>query len=208
MPSLFPEFVMTIPDDQGYGFRPAKKEPAKVSTVPDDKEIKDYHTRLLSLARENNFQAFIGNPKGLMLDHLGYLFAGGGTLTRRYNRTCAIHDPAYDNIRHGISVTGNRYNIDYHENVYFVRPITEYDDLLDEAAQQHNCVASYADRIAKRQSRIFTMRETAHPEKSLMTIELSPDCRTVRQKYLAYNHPVHNRSMTEFIDRWMKQLNS
>lgn len=97
---------------------------------------------------------------------------------------------------------------EYHENVYFIRPITEYDDLLDEATQQHNCVASYADRIAKRQSRIFTMRETAHPEKSLVTIELSPDCRTVRQKYLAYNHPVHNKSMTEFIDRWMKQLNS
>lgn len=96
----------------------------------------------------------------------------------------------------------------YRENIYFVRPITEYNDLLDEARQQHNCVASYADMIVKKQTRIFTMRETAHPEKSLITIELSPDCRQVKQKYLAYNQPIRNKSMSEFIDRWMKQLNA
>ena len=76
---------------------------------------------------------------------------------------------------------------EYHENIYFIRPITDYNDLLDEAIQQDNCVASYASRIARGESRIFTMRETAHPEKSLVTIELSPDCKTIRQKYLARN---------------------
>ena len=97
---------------------------------------------------------------------------------------------------------------EYHENIYFIRPITEYNDLLDEAIQQDNCVASYANRIAAGQSRIFTMRETAHPERSLVTIELSPDCKTIRQKYLAHNQQIRNKSMTEFIERWYRQLNA
>lgn len=96
----------------------------------------------------------------------------------------------------------------YREKVYFVEPILDYDTLLDEANQQHNCVASYADSITKGESRIFTLRETAHPDKSLVTIELSPDCRTIRQKLLAYNQPIRNRSITEFIERWHRQLNA
>lgn len=97
---------------------------------------------------------------------------------------------------------------EYHENIYFIRPITDYNDLLDEAIQQDNCVASYANRIAAGQSRIFTMRETAHPERSLVTIELSPDCKTIRQKNLAHNHQIRNKSMTDFIERWHRQLNA
>lgn len=97
--------------------------------------------------------------------------------------------------------------MEYHEKVFFVRPITDYDDLLDEANQQHNCVASYWQYIAEGKSRVFTMRETAHPETSLITIELSPDCRTVKQKYLAYNQPIRNKAQSEFIERWLKQLN-
>lgn len=97
---------------------------------------------------------------------------------------------------------------DYSEKVYFIRAIRDYDELVDEARQQHNCVASYADRIAKGQSRIFTMRETANPDKSLITIELSPDLKTIRQKYLAYNQSIHNRSQSEFIERWIRQVNA
>ncbi len=95
---------------------------------------------------------------------------------------------------------------EYKESVYFIRSIRDYDDLLDEARQQHNCVASYADRIANGETRIFTMRETAHPEKSLVTVELSPDCRTIRQKYLARNHTIRNKSITEFLNRWIRQI--
>lgn len=96
----------------------------------------------------------------------------------------------------------------YREDIFFVRPITEYNDLLNEAIQQDNCVAAYADRIASGKSRIFTMRETAHPERSLVTIELSPDCRTIRQKYLARNQVIRNKAINDFIERWHKQLNA
>ena len=96
----------------------------------------------------------------------------------------------------------------YTERVYTVKPITDYDTLLDEARQQHNCVASYAEAIARGTSVICSMRETAHPEKSLVTIELSPDLRTIRQKFLAYNQPIRNKAMSDFIDRWMRQIHA
>lgn len=93
---------------------------------------------------------------------------------------------------------------DYSEGVYFIRGIRNHDDLLDEANQQHNCVASYGSSIANGTSYIYVMREVAHPEKSLVTIELSPNGKTIRQKYLAYNQPIRNKSQSEFLDRWMK----
>lgn len=96
--------------------------------------------------------------------------------------------------------------LEYHESLYFIRPVRDYDDLIDEAKQQHNCVAAYADAIANGTSIILVMRYTETPDRSLVTIELSPDLRTVRQKSLAYNRQIRNRSQSEFIERWLRQL--
>lgn len=97
---------------------------------------------------------------------------------------------------------------DYSENIYMVRGVRDYNDLLDEANQQHNCVASYGSRIAAGKSLIYVMREVSCPDKSLITIELSPDGKTIRQKFLAYNQPIRNKSQSEFIERWMKHIRS
>ncbi|WP_080678410.1 PcfJ domain-containing protein [Ruminococcus albus] len=80
------------------------------------------------------------------------------------------------------------------------------DDLLDEATQQHNCVASYAQSIAEGRSLIYVMREKKAPEKSLITIELTPKTHKIRQKLLAYNCPIRNKAQTEFIERWHKHV--
>ena len=112
-----------------------------------------------------------------------------------------------EEIKKAIEEGRNLYSkLDYKEHVYFIRRITEYDDLADEAAQQHNCVLSYAPRIADGSTIILTMRLTAEPEKSYVTVELSPDCRTVRQKYFAFNQPIRNKSVNEFIERWHRQI--
>lgn len=125
------------------------------------------------------------------------------------------HDIAARNIRlrrNEIVAQGMKNNCermkkyDYSENIYFVRGIRNYDDLLDEANQQHNCVAGYGQYIAKGTSYIYVMREVANPERSLITIELSPNGKSIRQKYLAYNRPIHNKSQSEFIERWMKHI--
>lgn len=94
----------------------------------------------------------------------------------------------------------------YKEDIYFIRGIEGYNDLIDEAKMQHNCVAGYADSICKRTSLIYVMREVKNPEQSLITVELSSDQKTIRQKYLAYNRPIHNKAQTEFLERWLKAV--
>lgn len=101
------------------------------------------------------------------------------------------------------AVCGKNAKYDYAEGVYFVRAIRNYDDLVDEACQQNNCVASYAGRIVEGRSLIFVMRETANPYSSLITIELSPKLE-IRQKLLSHNRSIRNRSQSEFIDRWVR----
>lgn len=94
---------------------------------------------------------------------------------------------------------------DYSESVFFIRGIRSFDDLLDEACQQHNCLAGYAQSIASGRTMVFVLREKAHPEKSLVSVKLSPQLR-VLQKYMAWNQPIRNKSITEFLKRWEKKL--
>lgn len=92
----------------------------------------------------------------------------------------------------------------YENDRFIIRGIRDYNDLLDEAKQQHNCVASYSHRIASGTSLIFVMRRKTVPNRSFVTIELSPDLSTVRQKFEAHNQPLRNREASEFIDEWQQ----
>lgn len=102
------------------------------------------------------------------------------------------------------AASNNNADYNFESGSYLIRAIKDYDDLLDEAKQQHNCVASYADRIAKGTSRIFVMRRVDDPDKSLVTVELDPTASIIRQKYLAYNRPIHDKSMSDFLSLWLK----
>ena len=93
----------------------------------------------------------------------------------------------------------------YAESVFFVRGIQSYDDLLDEAKQQHNCVAGYAQNIISGSSRIYVMREKTKPDRSLVTIELDRKKKLI-QHFWSYNRPVRNKAQTEFIHRWLKAI--
>ena len=92
----------------------------------------------------------------------------------------------------------------YENDRFIIRGVRNYDDLLDEAKQQHNCVASYSNKIASGTSLIFVMRRKTVPDRSFVTIELSPDLSTVRQKYEAHNQPLRNKEASEFIDEWQR----
>lgn len=95
---------------------------------------------------------------------------------------------------------------DYSENKYFIRGIRSYDDLIDEAKQQHNCVASYASRIVNGTSLIYVMRATEQPDKSLITVELSPESKEIRQSYRAYNQQVTDKDQIKFLNEWLKNV--
>ena len=92
---------------------------------------------------------------------------------------------------------------DYSEDIFFIRGIRNHSDLIDEAKQQRNCVGSYGQRIINHQSLIYVMRETAHPDSSLITVEINPECDRIRQKFLAFNQPVQDKKQNEFLERWM-----
>lgn len=94
---------------------------------------------------------------------------------------------------------------DYAEKTFFIRGIRSYDDLMDEASMQHNCVASYANDIVSGKSLIYTMRECKSPEKSLITVEIDKDLH-IRQAYLSCNRKVTNQAQLAFLDRWIKHL--
>lgn len=97
-----------------------------------------------------------------------------------------------------------KYN--YSEKVFFASAVSSYDDLIDEANQQRNCVASYASYIATGKSLIFKVRETANPDKSLITVELDPRTLNVRQKFLACNQPIRSKAQQDFIGRWLREI--
>lgn len=96
----------------------------------------------------------------------------------------------------------------YREGIYFIRAVTSYDDLIEEAKMQHNCVASYAPWIARQHSYIFVMRTVAEPNRSLITVELDPETMKIRQKLLAYNKHIRSSSQSEFLNRWEKYIRS
>lgn len=98
----------------------------------------------------------------------------------------------------------SRFN--YEEKLFIIRGVKSYDDLLDEAKQQHNCVASYAELISRGKSFIYFLRQKSAPNKSFVTveIEIAENMPYIRQKYMAFNRPVRNKAATEFLNRWLK----
>ena len=95
---------------------------------------------------------------------------------------------------------------DYSGSKYFIRGIRSYNDLIDEAKQQHNCVASYASSIVNGRSLIYVMRSAEQPDKSLITVELSPESKEIRQRFLAYNQQITDKNQIGFLDDWVKNV--
>ena len=89
---------------------------------------------------------------------------------------------------------------------YFIRGIRGQNDLLDEATQQNNCLASYENEIIKGNSKIFVMRRCWTPDKSLITIEMSKDMRSLRQARMANNRDVTSQAQLAFIREWLKAI--
>lgn len=207
---------------QVYDSRFGKKDLEAINSILaktyEDKPVFTWNTLVAYLGRLDTFEA-IGRQEafGLLYDYLSMCSQlkmkpriDGDSLKRE-------HDIAARNVRlkrneimaermTDACKALQKYN--YQEGVYLVRGIQSYDDLLDEANQQHNCVASYGDRIASKTSLIFVMRTVANPNQSLITIELAPKTFEVRQKFLAYNQSIHNKSQTEFIERWVRHIKS
>lgn len=63
----------------------------------------------------------------------------------------------------------NRFSWEYEDLIMVVPRCAE--DIRDEAHQQHNCVATYIEKVAKRETVILFLRKKAEPKKSYYTVE-------------------------------------
>lgn len=89
-------------------------------------------------------------------------------------------------------------------NIFFIRPIEDQEELNREAAEQNNCVASYAQDIADGDSAIFVMRRNEEPDKSYATIEINPETGVVEQALLGENKPIEDKEALDFLTKWEK----
>ena len=80
----------------------------------------------------------------------------------------------------------------------FIYPKTTY-DIKDEAVQQHNCVASYIQRVIDGHCDILFMRLKDRPEDSLVTIEVRNN--KIVQALQKYNQSLSS-SQQEAVDQW------
>lgn len=60
------------------------------------------------------------------------------------------------------------------ENYKIVVPLMS-SDIIDEANQQHHCVASYIDKISRGETHIVFIRKPDKPEESVLTVEINVD---------------------------------
>lgn len=204
--------------DQGYNRKDLEYFNSILTKTYNGKPVFTWNSLMRYLVRLDTFEAISRNEAFVLLnDYLSMCNQlhmepniDGDSLKREHDiaaRNCRNRrDEILSERMQSTCEAMKRY--DYSEGVYFIRGIRSHEDLLDEANQQHNCVACYGNNIAGGKSYIYVMREVARPDKSLITIELSPNGKTIRQKYLAYNQPIHNKSQSEFIERWMKHIRS
>lgn len=109
---------------------------------------------------------------------------------QKYNK--AIHD-RYENIKFNI----------YKNKKFIIFPASSADDLIEESNQQHNCVKTYASRIASGECDIYFMRLIDKPKKSLVTVE-------VKDKKIIQKRTKFNKNTTKeqdiFLKKWEGRL--
>lgn len=96
---------------------------------------------------------------------------------------------------------------EYENDKYIIVTPHSVSELLEEANQQRNCLACYADSYANGRAQIFFMRKKSNPTKSYISIEMSSDMTEFRQVYYACNQRVENEEELAFLKEW-KEHNS
>lgn len=91
----------------------------------------------------------------------------------------------------------------YKNNKYVIFPANSIEALEDESSQQHNCVRTYAERIAKGVCDIYFMRLIADKTKSLVTVEVS--CSEIVQKRTKNNQQT-TKEQDKFLDMWERKI--
>lgn len=95
---------------------------------------------------------------------------------------------------------------EYENDKYIIVTPHSVNELLEEANQQRNCLACYANSYANGRAQIFFMRKKSAPEKSYISIEMSSDMTEFRQVYYACNRAVDNAQDLAFLNEWKEHI--
>ena len=88
----------------------------------------------------------------------------------------------------------------FEEEPYVVRVPESAADLDREGRDMHNCVRTYIPYVAGKRSRICFLRRKAEPEKSFVTLEVSPGGELIQAKAFANSRPCPEAR--QFLRRW------
>lgn len=85
---------------------------------------------------------------------------------------------------------------------YIIRPPFNKEDMVDEATQQANCLASYISAYASNETDIYFLRRAMEPEKSHVTVEVRDG--KIRQAYAACNRRPDDESIA-WLAKWAEE---
>lgn len=93
-----------------------------------------------------------------------------------------------------------KYSIE--KNGILIKPLLSQDDLINEGKALHHCVGMYAERVARGETAIFTIRKVSDAEKPIATLELK-DKRIMQVR--AEHNSVPPEEIQVFVRNWEKQ---
>lgn len=91
----------------------------------------------------------------------------------------------------------------FSHNQYFIVPVKNMQELVDESRQQRNCVRNYTKAYSEGECDLYFMREKETPKQSLVTVEVKN--RKVVQSRVKFNGNV-NTNQKRFLDLWEKKV--
>lgn len=93
--------------------------------------------------------------------------------------------------------------VEYKNDIYQVMVPLMSSDIIDEAHQQHHCVASYIDSVARGDTHIVFIRKVDKPEESVLTVEINTNNEVCQVRGF------YNRDYTleeyNFMKEWAKE---
>lgn len=123
-------------------------------------------------------------------------------LHQRLSFRCALRSISIDETMfmvHSKRIAENEYK----DDKYLIRVPRNKEDMLDEASQQANCLASYVKAYSNDETDIYFMRSVEDPDKSLVTVEVRDG--RIRQAYRACNR-TPSKEEIEWLDEWAAKL--
>lgn len=90
---------------------------------------------------------------------------------------------------------------------FLIRLPKDAQDLIREGKVMRHCVASYVDRIIRRETLVFFLRRSSAPDEPFCTIEVSPITLNIRQVKGKGNRKITELNATKTIEKWCKKRN-